>query len=65
MIAPQAKRDQETFSLRHIGDNFRKLVVTGDPYEKPCVASANFASDQCGRNPCGDSPRSIASRKTW
>ena len=35
VIAPQAKRDQETFSLRHIGDNFRKLVVTGDPYEKP------------------------------
>ena len=29
------KREQETFSLRHIGDNFRKVVVTGDPYEKP------------------------------
>ncbi|MBO7684657.1 MAG: ATP-binding protein [Kiritimatiellae bacterium] len=29
------KREQETFSLRHIGDNFRKIVVTGDPYEKP------------------------------
>lgn len=28
------KREQETFSLRHIGDNFRKVVVTGDPYEK-------------------------------
>ena len=27
--------EQETFSLRHIGDNFRKVVVTGDPYEKP------------------------------
>ena len=29
------KREQETFSLRHISDNFRKVVVTGDPYEKP------------------------------
>ena len=28
------KREQETFSLRHIGDYFRKVVVTGDPYEK-------------------------------
>ena len=31
----QRKAQQETFSLRHIGDNFRKVVVTGDPYEKP------------------------------
>ena len=29
------KREQETFSLRHIGNNFRKVVVTGNPYEKP------------------------------
>ena len=34
-IPDNEKRDQETFSLRHIGDNFRKVVVTGDPYEKP------------------------------
>ena len=34
-IPDSEKREQETFSLRHIGDNFRKVVVTGDPYEKP------------------------------
>ena len=34
-IPDNEKREQETFSLRHIGDNFRKVVVTGDPYEKP------------------------------
>ena len=34
-IPDNEKRDQETFSLRHIGDNFRKVVVTGNPYEKP------------------------------
>lgn len=35
MIPEEEKRRQETFSLRHIGDSFRKIVVTGDPYEKP------------------------------
>ena len=34
-IPDGAKREQETFSLRHTGDSFRKIVVTGDPYEKP------------------------------
>jgi len=34
-IPDSAKREQETFSLRHTGDSFRKVVVTGDPYEKP------------------------------
>lgn len=34
-IPNNEKREQETFSLRHIGDNFRKVVVTGNPYEKP------------------------------
>ena len=34
-IPDSEKREQETFSLRHIGDNFRKMVITGDPYEKP------------------------------
>ena len=34
-IPDNEKREQETFSLRHIGDNFRKVVVTGNPYEKP------------------------------
>ena len=34
-IPDSAKREQETFSLRHTGDSFRKIVVTGDPYEKP------------------------------
>ncbi len=40
-IPDSEKREQETFSLRHIGDNFRKVVVTGDPYEKPWT-------DNCG-----------------
>jgi len=35
MIPDEEKRRQETFSLRHTGDSFRKIVVTGDPYEKP------------------------------
>ena len=34
-IPDNEKREQETFSLRHTGDSFRKIVVTGDPYEKP------------------------------
>lgn len=34
-IPDNDKREQETFSLRHTGDSFRKIVVTGDPYEKP------------------------------
>ena len=34
-IPDNEKREQETFSLRHIGDNFRKIVVTGNPYENP------------------------------
>jgi len=34
-ITDNEKREQETFSLRHIGDNFRKVVVTGNPYENP------------------------------
>ena len=28
------KRDQETFSLRHVNDNFRKVVITGNLHEK-------------------------------
>lgn len=35
MIPDEEKRKQETFSLRHVNDNFRKVVITGDPYEKP------------------------------
>ena len=35
MIPDEEKRRQETFSLKHTGDSFRKIVVTGDPYEKP------------------------------
>lgn len=34
-IPDNEKREQETFSLRHIGDNFRKIVITGNPYESP------------------------------
>lgn len=35
MVSDEDKREQEIFSLRHTGDSFRKIVVTGDPYEKP------------------------------
>ena len=35
MIPDEEKRKQETFSLEHTHDSFRKIVVTGDPYEKP------------------------------
>ena len=34
-IPDNEKREQETFSLRHIGDNFRKIVVIENPYENP------------------------------
>lgn len=34
-IPDEEKRTQETFSLTHTRDHFRKIVVTGDPYEKP------------------------------
>ena len=34
-IPDEEKRSQETFSLTHTRDHFRKIVVTGDPYEKP------------------------------
>ena len=34
-IPDRRKREQETFSLRHVKDNFRKIVITGDIYEKP------------------------------
>ena len=34
-IPDEGKREQETFSLTHTKDHFRKIVVTGDPYEKP------------------------------
>ena len=34
-IPDPAKREQETYSLRHVRDSFRKIVITGDPYERP------------------------------
>lgn len=34
-IPDPEKRNQETFSLRKLRDGFRRVVVTGDPYEKP------------------------------
>ena len=34
-IPDSEKRAQETFSLRHVGDSFRKVVVTGNLREKP------------------------------
>ena len=33
-IPDQEKRAQETFSLRHVGDSFRKVVITGNLREK-------------------------------
>ena len=35
MISDQEKRNQETFSLRHVHDGFRKIVITGESYEDP------------------------------
>ena len=34
MIPDQEKRAKETLSLRHVGDNFRKVVITGNLHEK-------------------------------
>lgn len=34
-IPDPGKREQETYSLRHVRDSFRKIVITGDPYERP------------------------------
>ena len=34
-IPDSEKRAQETFSLRRVNDNFRKVVITGNPHEKP------------------------------
>ena len=34
-IPDSEKRAQETFSLRHVSDNFRKVVITGNLHEKP------------------------------
>lgn len=34
-IPDSEKRAQETFSLRHVGDSFRKVVITGNLREKP------------------------------
>lgn len=34
-IPDPEKRAQETFSLHKLHDGFRRIVVTGDPYEKP------------------------------
>ena len=36
-IPDRRQREQETFSLRHVKDNFRKIVITGDIYEKPWI----------------------------
>ncbi len=37
-IPNEVKREQEIFSLTHIHDAFRKVVVTGDPYERPWIS---------------------------
>ena len=37
-IPDEAKREQELFSLTRVHDAFRKIVVTGDPYEKPWMS---------------------------
>ena len=34
-IPDPGKREQETYSLRHVRDSFCKIVITGDPYERP------------------------------
>ena len=42
-IPTAEKREQETFSLRHTGDSFKKIVITNDPfqtrtYDDTCIA---------------------------
>ena len=32
-IPTTEKREQETFSLRHTGDSFKKVVITNDPFQ--------------------------------
>lgn len=32
-IPTTEKREQETFSLRHTGDSFKKIVITNDPFQ--------------------------------
>jgi predicted AAA+ superfamily ATPase len=32
-IPTAEKREQETFSLRHTGDSFKKIVITNDPFQ--------------------------------
>ena len=32
-IPTAEKQEQETFSLRHTGDSFRKVVITNDPFQ--------------------------------
>ena len=32
-IPTAEKREQETFSLRHTGDSFKKVVITNDPFQ--------------------------------
>ena len=34
-IPDAEKRKQETYSLLHVRDSFRKVVITGDAFEKP------------------------------
>lgn len=37
-IPDEDKREQELFSLTRVRDGFRKIVITGDPYEKPWMS---------------------------
>jgi len=34
-IPDTVKREQETYSLTHVRDSFRKIVITGNPHEAP------------------------------
>lgn len=42
-IPDSAKREQETYSLRHVRDSFRKVVITGNPHETPWMDKSGIA----------------------
>ena len=42
-IPTAEKREQETFSLRHTGDSFRKVVITNDPFQTKTYDDSGIA----------------------
>jgi predicted AAA+ superfamily ATPase len=42
-IPTAEKREQETFSLRHTGDSFKKVVITNDPFQTQTYDNSGIA----------------------